>query len=336
MTKIFAVVMVVAGQFAFGQGVAASKSPASEEAPPAQPIFLKDNPFNYSFSGIWEMRSEKEGGWQGLISIDAGKGSVNLIFQNLSHAFPGMGSTMYFNGAYKDGRITGKTSMLAADGVNYVHSPADIKVIDADNLEISTGYALKRRSKPLGANVLCDPVRHRNLRSINTHAYADQDEEQSDFGNAACWYYLSALQGDARAQGMIGVYLLQGKGVKLDAGQGFYWTKKGADQGDWGAEQNLAVAYKMGAGTPPDLEKSAFYQQKANEQGRNIAFQQRAQLLRSALGLFFDVFGSMQEYENQISDYEHKGMSRDDAEHAVQRDAAESGFFEELNHPQSH
>ena len=63
-----------------------------------------------------------------------------------------------------------------------------------------------------------------------------------------------ADQGDAKAQGILGVMYAKGEGVPQDYALAMQWYRKAADQGHVLAQFNLGNMYADGEGVPKDME----------------------------------------------------------------------------------
>jgi TPR repeat protein len=112
-----------------------------------------------------------------------------------------------------------------------------------------------------------------------------------------------AEQGDANAQGTLGVMYRDGKGVRRDDAEAVKWFRKAAEQGNITAQKGLGYMYDKGELFPQDDVKAAKWWRKAAEQGdANAQF---------VLGSYYS---------------EGKGVTQDDTE-AVKwwRKAAEQG-----------
>jgi len=76
-----------------------------------------------------------------------------------------------------------------------------------------------------------------------------------------------AEQGDAKAQGMLGLMYEQGKGVKQDSKQAVHWYTKAAEQGFDFAQFKLGYMYETGKGVVQDYKQAVHWFTKAAEQG---------------------------------------------------------------------
>ena len=77
----------------------------------------------------------------------------------------------------------------------------------------------------------------------------------------------AADQGDATAQGRLGVAYSIGLGVPKDYAQAVHWSRKAADQGDATGQHNLGSEYSIGRGVPKDYAQAVHWFRKAADQG---------------------------------------------------------------------
>jgi len=80
-----------------------------------------------------------------------------------------------------------------------------------------------------------------------------------------------AESGDARAQNLIGVMYVLGKGLQADANQGAAWILRSASQGDADAQDNLGRLYYYGQGVNKDYAESVRWFLRAAEKGNGHA-----------------------------------------------------------------
>ena len=73
-----------------------------------------------------------------------------------------------------------------------------------------------------------------------------------DYAEAVKWYRLSAEQGDAYAQFMLGILYDRGLGVPQDYAEAVRWYTRAAKQGNAEAQRNLGYMYKDGQGILQD------------------------------------------------------------------------------------
>jgi TPR repeat protein len=74
---------------------------------------------------------------------------------------------------------------------------------------------------------------------------------QDDLG-AAYWFRLAAEQGDAHAQFNIGLVYAEGRGMPQDYAEAARWYRLAADRSHAQAQYNLALAYAKGEGVSQD------------------------------------------------------------------------------------
>jgi hypothetical protein len=90
---------------------------------------------------------------------------------------------------------------------------------------------------------------------------------RGDFAAALKLIRPLAEQGDARAQGNLGVLYENGQGVPQDDIEAAKWYRKAANQGDASAQYKLGGLYWRGKGVPRDGELAFAWYLKAAEQG---------------------------------------------------------------------
>jgi hypothetical protein len=73
-----------------------------------------------------------------------------------------------------------------------------------------------------------------------------------DYGKALRYLRPMADRGDARAQSILGLMYLHGRGLPKDDFEAVNWFRLSADQGDVPAQFNLGVMYDEGRGVPQD------------------------------------------------------------------------------------
>ena len=90
--------------------------------------------------------------------------------------------------------------------------------------------------------------------------------ERKDYKEAVRLYRLSAEQGNANAQFLLGFMYYQGKGVLLDYKEAAKWYRLSAEQGDAIAQCNLGGMYNEGKGVPQDYKEAVKWWKLAAEQ----------------------------------------------------------------------
>jgi uncharacterized protein len=89
-----------------------------------------------------------------------------------------------------------------------------------------------------------------------------------DYTEAVRWYRRAAEQGDAIAQTKLGLMYEEGKGVPKDYAEAVRWYRRAAEQGDATAEFNLGLIYENGKGVSRrDYVEAVRWYRKAAEQG---------------------------------------------------------------------
>ncbi len=79
---------------------------------------------------------------------------------------------------------------------------------------------------------------------------------------------VQAEQGDAIAQGLLGVMYADGQlGVSQDYKEAVKWYRKSAEQGNAGSQSNLGIMYSNGQGVLQDYEEAVKWYTKAAGQG---------------------------------------------------------------------
>ena len=73
-----------------------------------------------------------------------------------------------------------------------------------------------------------------------------------DYNEAAQWFRRAADQGDAAAQFYLGVMFSEGQGVPKDYAEAAKWYRLAADRGDAQAQYNLGLSYAKGEAGEPD------------------------------------------------------------------------------------
>lgn len=88
-----------------------------------------------------------------------------------------------------------------------------------------------------------------------------------DFAEAAKWATKAAEQGDALAQGLVGLMYLMGDGMPQNSAEAEKWLLKAAEQGDLTAQSLLGVLYSKGGDLPQNSAEALKWTRKAGEQG---------------------------------------------------------------------
>lgn len=103
-----------------------------------------------------------------------------------------------------------------------------------------------------------------NAALVAVGAYYDRE---GDPAKAIHWYRKAALQGDERAENIMGLAYYKGRGVPRDYFKAISWYRKAARQGSALAENNLGKAYYFGQGVPQDYTKAVYWFHLAAQRG---------------------------------------------------------------------
>lgn len=95
--------------------------------------------------------------------------------------------------------------------------------------------------------------------------------ESEDYKTAFKFAGLSADDGNAAAQNLLGDCYYWGHGVMVDEHKAAEWYKKAADNGDSNAMCSLGDCYSSGAGVPLNIEKARQYYRRSASLGNRRA-----------------------------------------------------------------
>ncbi|HHF0975660.1 TPA: tetratricopeptide repeat protein, partial [Haemophilus influenzae] len=139
-----------------------------------------------------------------------------------------------------------------------------------------------------------------SIFSFQSTAWADTPEqqfqqgltayEQSNYQTAFKLWLPLAEQGDAQAQGGLGMMYERGLGVKQDDFKAVNWYRKAAEQGDADAQLNLGAMYAIGRGVKQDGVEAVKWFRKAAEQGNAKAQNGLGMMYDGGLGIKQDYF----------------------------------------------
>ncbi len=303
---------------------------------PAPPIFLEDKLFTFDLSGEWRLTFPPEAPRHPRVSVVVihKAGNVQIIVGDPNIYYP-LGESM-FNGTYDGQHLVGDVMDAPAHSGKgyrgYAWTRGEIQIVDADNLVLPRNIKMKRTDAELGANKACDTVKYAQLNAARAFEYAAKDIDLGNFGNGACWLYVSASQGHSEAQMDLGLALHFGKGVKQDDAQSFQWFKRSAEQGWALAERALAQCYELGIGTRKNEGLARSWGEKSAHQavqtGQIEKEKQDATRFVTALGNLFS--GSGVSHEDRVAGYQSRGASNSDAEKSARQDESEAAFMNSL------
>jgi TPR repeat protein len=303
------------------------------------PAFVKDQSFTYDLAGEWKLIYPENAARHPSIQIDVllKDGNFQMIVGNPNIFYP-MGESM-FNGKYSDNRIVGDLMDAPAHHSDsgyrgYAWTKAEVQIIDADNLMLPGNVKMKRTSSEMGANKVCDAAKYATLDAGHTLIYANKDYELGNYGNAACWMYVSASQGNAEAQLNMGLLLHFGAGVKKDYEQSFNWFRKAADADNFDGERALAHCYEFGVGVKKNPALAKLWTTRVNGQ---IAQAKKEAMEEAKMRRNLAIWGALltgfkSDHELNVEKYEGRGMSHGRAEKAARSDEAEDQFFQDMIH----
>jgi hypothetical protein len=238
---------------------------------PAKPEFIADRVFTYDLGGTWRLTYPASSTHHPLIDVDVvSKGADFQLIVGVPNIFYPLGESM-FNGRYVDARkIRGDLMDAPAHRGSgyrgYAWSKADIEIVDSNNLTLGD-ITLKRLGGELGANKSCDAAKYANMPNAAApmFIYATRDFGLGNYGNGACWLYISAHQGHHEAARELALLLHNGSGVQKDLALSFLWLKKSAGEGNKAAQRLLADYYRLGIGVAADPALAQAALAKAND-----------------------------------------------------------------------
>ena len=102
-----------------------------------------------------------------------------------------------------------------------------------------------------------DPVRSAAAQDSLGFMYATGAGVPENNAEAARWYHLAAVQGNAHAQFSLGFLYATGAGVPENNAEAVRWYRLAAAQGNALAQYNLGDKYKNGEGVPQDNAEAA-------------------------------------------------------------------------------
>jgi len=142
---------------------------------------------------------------------------------------------------------------------------ATIRVVLAAILAIV--FIAPLQAEPPGPNKDPDDIWGRLVRDVNNSLFNDgyAAYERGDYETAHKLFL--SIQGDARAQGIVGDMYAYGQGVPRSYTEAVKWYRKAAEQGNSFAQRNLCVMYHEGRGVTQNYSESANWCHKSALQG---------------------------------------------------------------------
>lgn len=111
-------------------------------------------------------------------------------------------------------------------------------------------------------------------QSLDPLGIATEARQRADYVEAAKWYRIAAMQGNAEAQFQIGLLYQLGYGVAKDSMEAAKWFRLAAEQGEPLAQGILGNMYFHGEGVAKSYTEAAKWYRRAAEQGDPIAQQE--------------------------------------------------------------
>jgi len=111
------------------------------------------------------------------------------------------------------------------------------------------------------------------VRAVISYKIAEVYYLQEDYAEAAKWFSKAAVQGNAKAQSMLGTMYSNGQGVPQDYAKAKKWYRKAAVQGLAEAQSELGFMYMVGRGVQKDYAEAAKWYRKAADQGDKDAIE---------------------------------------------------------------
>lgn len=178
----------------------------------------------------------------------------------------------FFHGELDDKTFTAKIevaghSLLSALTVSQPDSwsPGDLGTLDPDHVQIGNRPAFQRMSIPRANDIPCESSNHFKVQGTWALVRGKQAHDAKDFAKASCWFYVSAVQGDAWAEWFLSYYLHDGIGTPKNAQQAFEWARKSAENGDDYGAYTVSLMYEKGDGTAADSLKAKYWRARGEE-----------------------------------------------------------------------
>jgi len=156
-----------------------------------------------------------------------------------------------------------QSEAITAQGLNFEGHQTVRRRLNEYFLKTATEVVLKERS--LHAQSMKGsqpPVSVNGSLQDAIDAYS-----RGDYATALRIFHSFANQGNALAQGFLGLMYDEGKGVAQNHAEAVKWTRKAADQGNVTAQTNLGFHYSVGLGVTQDYGEAARWYRKASDQG---------------------------------------------------------------------
>jgi hypothetical protein len=135
-----------------------------------------------------------------------------------------------------------------------------------------------------------------------------------NYAEAVKWYRKAAEQGHAVPQTLLGYMYREGRGVPQDYAEAIKWYRKAAEQGNDFAQRFLGVMYEQGEGVPQNYAEAVMWYRRAAGQGYALA--------QFALGMMYDAGRGVPQDYVQAHAWYNLGASRFSASEKKERDVA--------------
>jgi TPR repeat protein len=185
-------------------------------------------------------------------------------------------------------------------------------------------------------NRVCDVDKDLHVLPAGALSFAKTNYANKNYGTAACWLYVSAVQGNPTAALSLGIVQHYGISVKRDDGQAFIWIRRAADADLVMAEEVVAHCYEFGVGTRKNPELANLWRNQMKDQvqlAKMLMAQRRkeaAEEAREAASAQF-LMGFLNlgplTHADRVEQYQSQGMSYSDAESRVNADEDDAAFW---------
>lgn len=190
--------------------------------------------------------------------------------------------------------------------------------------------------KSLIVNHPCDPVKDRSVALGAAYGFAKANYAGKNYGTAACWLYVSAMQGNPDAALALGLFEHLGLSVKKDDVQAFLWFRRSADADVLEAQQIVAHCLTFGVGISKDPDRGQLWTNQANQQiqlAKALLVQRRkeaAQNAADAASVMFlmNMLGmGPKSHGDRVESYLAEGKSYSNAESMANDDEDSEAFW---------
>jgi TPR repeat protein len=216
----------------------------------------------------------------------------------------------------------------------FLHDPSRIYLGDQTSVP-APSMPVFVADKTLVSNHPCDPVKDRGTALGAAYGFAKANYASKNYGTAACWLYISAMQGNPDAALALGLFEHLGLSVKKDDAQAFLWFRRSADADVLEAQQVVAHCLTFGVGVAKNPERGQLWTNQANQQiqlAKALLAQRRKDAAESAASaasalFLINMLGmGPSSHGDRVEGYMAEGKSFSDAE-SMANDAEDSEAF---------